>query len=130
MTDTADRATVLQQVSARIEQIESSDTQKNIAAAADILAGLVLDKEIIRKILRTDLMKESVIYQAIKEEGREEGAYFMALQMLSIKLGDLPEEVTTQVNQLSLAKLPGLGLATPSFESVLDLTDWLRAKAS
>ncbi|MCA2592232.1 flagellar assembly protein H, partial [Microcystis aeruginosa CS-558/01A06] len=38
-----------------------------------ILAGLVLNRETIKKILRSDIMRESVIYQDILEEGREEG---------------------------------------------------------
>ncbi|MFM6786420.1 MAG: flagellar assembly protein H, partial [Microcystis panniformis] len=47
--------------------------QSNLAAATSILAGLVLNRETIKKILRSDIMRESVIYQDILEEGREEG---------------------------------------------------------
>jgi len=54
----------------------------------------------------------------------------MALQMLTIKLENLPEAVTAQVQQLSLAQLPTLGLATPGFESVDELMLWLRAEGS
>ncbi|MFN7338595.1 MAG: hypothetical protein ACK5TF_02560, partial [bacterium] len=54
-------------------------------------AGLVLNRETIKKILRSDIMRESVIYQDILEEGREEGkeegkeekARQIALKMLS-----------------------------------------------
>ena len=134
LASTDDRVAMLRQVSTNIQQTEDAEMQKNLMAAADILAGLVLDKEIIRKILRTDLMQESVTYQAIKQEGREEGkeegAHLMALQMLAIKLGDLPEAVTAQVQQLSLAQLPALGLATPGFESVDDLALWLQSEVS
>ncbi|MCA2783168.1 MAG: flagellar assembly protein H, partial [Microcystis sp. M125S2] len=35
--------------------------------------GLVLNRETIKNILRSDIMRESVIYQDILEEGREEG---------------------------------------------------------
>ena len=73
LASTDDRVAMLRQVSTNIQQTEDAEMQKNLMAAADILAGLVLDKEIIRKILRTDLMQESVTYQAIKQEGREEG---------------------------------------------------------
>ncbi|MCA2726934.1 MAG: flagellar assembly protein H, partial [Microcystis sp. M048S1] len=47
--------------------------QSNLAAATSILAGLVLNRETIKNILRSDIMRESVIYQDILEEGREEG---------------------------------------------------------
>ena len=75
-------------------------------------------------------MQESVTYQAIKQEGKEEGAHLMALQMLAIKLGDLPEAMMAQVQQISLAQLPALGLATPGFESVDDLALWLQSEVS
>ncbi|MFM7791250.1 MAG: flagellar assembly protein H, partial [Microcystis panniformis] len=63
----------------------------NLAAATSILAGLVLNRETIKKILRSDIMRESVIYQDILEEGKEKGlqkgkeekARQIALKMLS-----------------------------------------------
>jgi predicted transposase YdaD len=61
--------------------------QSNLAAATSILAGLVLNREAIDKILRSDIMRESVIYQQILEEGQEKGkeekARQIALKMLS-----------------------------------------------
>ncbi|MBD2289788.1 hypothetical protein H6F92_13720 [Microcystis wesenbergii FACHB-1317] len=65
--------------------------RSNLAAATSILAGLVLNRETIKNILRSDIMRESVIYQDILEEGREEGrgegqeekARQIALKMLS-----------------------------------------------
>jgi predicted transposase/invertase (TIGR01784 family) len=47
--------------------------QSNLAAATSILAGLVLNRETIKKILRSDIMRESVIYQDILGEGEEKG---------------------------------------------------------
>jgi predicted transposase YdaD len=44
--------------------------KSNLAAATAILAGLVLSKEIIRSLLREEIMRESVIYQDIREKGR------------------------------------------------------------
>ncbi|BBH42157.1 hypothetical protein myaer102_48000 [Microcystis viridis NIES-102] len=41
------------------------------------------NRETIKKILRSDIMRESVIYQDILEEGREEGA-------LTAKLNSIP----------------------------------------
>jgi predicted transposase/invertase (TIGR01784 family) len=41
--------------------------------AAYLLSGLVLDQKMIGKIIRRDVMRESVTYQAVLEEGREEG---------------------------------------------------------
>ncbi len=72
---------MLSQVSRSLETISQKQVQSNLAA------GLVLNRETIKKILRSDIMRESVIYQDILEEGREEGeeekARQIALKMLS-----------------------------------------------
>jgi hypothetical protein len=47
--------------------------QHEILGAGYLLSGLVLDKSVIGKIIRRDVMRESVTYQAVLEEGREEG---------------------------------------------------------
>jgi predicted transposase YdaD len=70
-------------VSRSLETISQKRVQSNLAAATSILAGLVLNRETIKKILRSDIMRESVIYQDILEEGREEGA-------LTAKLNSIP----------------------------------------
>ncbi|TRT81930.1 MAG: hypothetical protein EWV82_12140 [Microcystis aeruginosa Ma_AC_P_19900807_S299] len=82
---------MLSQVSRSLETISQKRVQSNLAVATSILAGLVLNRETIKKILRSDIMRESVIYQDILEEGREEGkeegkeekARQIALKMLS-----------------------------------------------
>ncbi len=74
---------MLSQVSRSLETISQKRVQSNLAVATSILAGLVLNRETIKKILRSDIMRESVIYQDILEEGREEGA-------LTAKLNSIP----------------------------------------
>lgn len=64
---------VLTQVAKAVEAISDRQLQRNIAAASGILAGLVLKKDVIRKILRSEIMRESVIYQEILEEGEAKG---------------------------------------------------------
>ncbi|NCS79056.1 MAG: flagellar assembly protein H, partial [Microcystis aeruginosa K13-07] len=56
-----------------LETISQKQVQSNLAAATSILAGLVLNRETIKKILRSEIMRESVIYQDILEEGEEKG---------------------------------------------------------
>ena len=82
---------MLSLVSRSLETISQKQVQSNLAAATSILAGLVLNRETIKKILRSDIMRESVIYQDILEEGEEKGlqkgkdekARQIALKMLS-----------------------------------------------
>jgi predicted transposase/invertase (TIGR01784 family) len=65
LTQTEDPAQLLRQVATEIDSIGDRRTQSNVAASASILAGLVLDKDLIQQILRREMMQESVIYQAI-----------------------------------------------------------------
>jgi predicted transposase/invertase (TIGR01784 family) len=47
--------------------------QNNLTASTAILAGLVLEQEVIQRLLKRDTMRELVIYQMIKDEGLQEG---------------------------------------------------------
>ncbi|MEH2247611.1 Rpn family recombination-promoting nuclease/putative transposase [Nostoc sp.] len=70
---TDDRASRLQQVAQEIIAIPDQRLQSNVAAATAILAGLVLEKGLIQRVLRRDYMRESVIYQEIEAEAKAEG---------------------------------------------------------
>jgi len=73
LSQTNDPTMVLTQVAIAVEAISDRQLQRNIAAASGILAGLVLKKDVIRKIFRSEIMRESVIYQEILEEGEAKG---------------------------------------------------------
>jgi predicted transposase/invertase (TIGR01784 family) len=53
--------------------VSISSLQSDIAAATAIISGLALSKEIIQRLLRSEIMKESVIYQEILLEGEVRG---------------------------------------------------------
>jgi predicted transposase/invertase (TIGR01784 family) len=73
LSRTTDRSAVLKQVADRIDKIGDKTRQNNVAASTSVLAGLVLEQQLIQRLLRNDIMKESVIYQAILKEGEEKG---------------------------------------------------------
>jgi len=73
LSQTSNPEETLQQVARQIEQIEDRRVQSNLAASTAVLAGIVLDKDLIKRLLRSDIMQESVIYQDIKAEGKVEG---------------------------------------------------------
>ena len=62
--------------------IADQSVQSNVAAATSILAGLVLEKGVIQRVLRKDIMQESVIYQEIREEALVEGVQRVAVNLL------------------------------------------------
>ncbi len=63
----------MREVGTVIDSIGDRQMQNHLTASTAILAGLVLDQEVIQRLLRRDTMRESVIYQMIKDEGLEEG---------------------------------------------------------
>ena len=58
----------MQQISALIEEIANKREQSHVVATTAILAGLVLNKQFIQRVLRREIMRESVIYQDIRAE--------------------------------------------------------------
>lgn len=73
LSNTADPEETLRQVADRIASISDKTLQSRISASTYITSGLVLSKEIINRLLRSEMMKESVTYQAILEEGEAKG---------------------------------------------------------
>ncbi len=68
-----DKTQTLREVSSIIDTMEDRREQSNIAAATSILAGLVLNKEVIRAFIRKEIMQESVIYQDIVAKATAKG---------------------------------------------------------
>lgn len=124
-----DKESVLAQVVDELEQITDPRKQSNLVAATSILAGLELEEQTIRRLIRSPVMRESTMYQSILREGRAEGRTIegkaLVLRQLTRKLGNLSPEVTAKVNALSLEGLEALGEALLDFTSVEDLESWL-----
>ena len=67
---TEDRIGVLQQVSTLIQELPRRE-QSNLFAVTSVLAGLKLEKAVIQRLMRSEIMKESVIYQDILAQGEQ-----------------------------------------------------------
>jgi predicted transposase YdaD len=128
-----DQENLLWQIAQEIEQISDNREQSNVAVSTAILAGLVLNKEIIQRLLRKDIMKESVIYQDIRDEGLQEGLQRgeakMVLRQLNRRIGGISPELSAQITSLSLEQLENLGEALLDFQSRQDLEQWLENQA-
>jgi predicted transposase/invertase (TIGR01784 family) len=135
-TDTPDE--LLRQVAEQVHTIESTQQRQESSAYSQILAGLRFNKSLIRQIFREGIMRESVIYQEIlqegeqvgeqrgRTEGRTEEARSLVLRQLSRRVGTLPASAEAQVQALELPQLEALGEALLDFAGLNDLTDWLR----
>ncbi|MFO0049883.1 MAG: Rpn family recombination-promoting nuclease/putative transposase [Pseudanabaena sp.] len=73
LSQTNNTEETLRQVARQIENITDKQVQSNVAASTAIMSGIALNKEIIQRLLRSEIMKESVIYQEILLEGKAEG---------------------------------------------------------
>jgi len=123
-------ATLLEQVADRVDTIEEPQQQRNISACVEILAGLKFDSDFIRRFLREELMRESVVYQEILQAGLQQGLQrekSLILRQLEHRLGLLAPELREQVQRLSIMQLEELGEALLDFSSPPDLVSWLQA---
>jgi predicted transposase/invertase (TIGR01784 family) len=121
LTKTNDATETLKEVVKLIDNIEDTKVKSNVTAATAIIAGLGLDKQVIQRLLRSDLMKESVIYQEILLQGEARGeakgkaagilegevkaANQIALNMLN---SGISMDLIVQVTGLSLAQIQRL----------------------
>lgn len=77
--------------------------------------------------------EETQFYRSIKQEGREEGEQRgrekgernLILRQLNRRIGELSQEVRSQIETLSLEQLENLGEALLDFNSMADLQTWL-----
>jgi predicted transposase/invertase (TIGR01784 family) len=128
---------LLAQVAQKVNQIEDPEQRQNLASCTGILPGLRFEENLIRSLLREDIMKESVFYQSILREGKEEGikegkkegskeeAKKLVLRLLNLTLGELEPRLLHKIETLSLSQLEELAAALLDFSEPEDLEAWL-----
>jgi predicted transposase/invertase (TIGR01784 family) len=107
----------LRQVAAQIENINDRQVQSSVAASTAIISGIALSREIIHRLLRSEIMKESVIYQEIllegqakgKAEGKAEGSVEATNQIaLNMLRSNVAVELVAQFTGLTLKQVQKL----------------------
>jgi predicted transposase/invertase (TIGR01784 family) len=132
---TASSEELLERTAAEVSKIESESLRREISGYAQLMAGLRFDKKLIYQVFREDMMRESVIYQDIlqqgeqkgRQEGRQEGELALILRQLTRRVGAVSPKAEAQIRTLSLAPLDALGEALLDFSQPSDLDDWLQA---
>ncbi|MFH7030035.1 MAG: Rpn family recombination-promoting nuclease/putative transposase [Heteroscytonema crispum UTEX LB 1556] len=122
LSQTDNKGETLQKVAEAIAQINDNRMRSNVAASTSVLAGLVLNKELIKQILRGELMRESVIYQDILQEGE----FSLVMRQLRRRVGTVPPALQVKIQALPLPVLENLGEALLDFSGLADLEAWLR----
>jgi predicted transposase/invertase (TIGR01784 family) len=141
LAQTDEPESILRTVAARIEEIGAGKVQADLAASASILAGLVLNRDLVKQILRRDIMRESVIYQDILAEGeikgkteglvegevkgRVEEAKGLVVRQLTRKFGNVSPDLLAKIETLPLERVESLGEDLLDFTSIDNLEQWL-----
>jgi predicted transposase/invertase (TIGR01784 family) len=145
LANTSERVEVLRQVADRAEAIAETSVRADVMAASAVLAGLVLEKDSIRQILRSDAMRESVIYQDILQEGErkglqegerrglqegerrglQRGLLTTILRLMVRKFGQVDGLRRDRIEKLSVELLGDLTEAILDFERLEDFDTWL-----
>ncbi len=126
---------LLQQVAQQVSTIESSQQRQELSAYAQLIAGLRFDKTLIRQVFQEGIMRESVIYQEIlqegavqgKAEGILEGEQAVILRQLARRIGHIPDDLQSKIQALSLYQLEALAEALLEFTQPTDLLHWLKS---
>ena len=116
---------VLREVARCIETIADERQQNNIAASTAILAGLVLEQEFIQTVLRQDIMRESVIFQAIEKDATQREALSLVSRLVKRRFGTLKPTLQAQFQGLSIEQLEELAELLFDFSGEADLMNWL-----
>lgn len=123
---------MLRQVVERLAELPNLAEKNNLMAATSILSGLRLEGNVISRLIRSEMMRESVIYQDILAEGEQIGeqrgelkeAQILILRQLARRVGNISPELQVRVKALSLDRLEELGEALLDFTGLADLEGW------
>jgi predicted transposase/invertase (TIGR01784 family) len=133
LTRTTSPQRLLSQVAQSVARISDRNTKQDIAAYAEILAGLKFEKGLIRQFLSEDAMQESVIYQDIlqkgrregqeqgKEQGKKEEAFRFLMRQLTRRFGEIDSSIIERIQVLSTEQLEVLGEEFVDFSTISDL---------
>jgi predicted transposase YdaD len=80
--ESEDAEETLRQATQIINRVADPIAQANLMAASGILAGLKLEEEVIYRLVRRDIMQESVVYQSIQREAEARKQREIALNFL------------------------------------------------
>jgi predicted transposase YdaD len=116
------------QVASEVSKIEPEAQRREMVSYVQVMAGLRFNKTLIKRLFREDIMQESVIYQEIFETGEQRGIQrerSFILRQIVKKVGELPQDIRSSIELLSIDLLEALGEDLLDFSSLQDLQNWL-----
>jgi predicted transposase/invertase (TIGR01784 family) len=133
LTQTQDPERLLDRVVQQVAALAEADERREVSGYVQLMAGLKYDKSTIRRVFREGMMRESVIYQEIFQEGeqvgeargRQTGQRSLILLLLQQRIGPVSAAQTERMSQLTLEQMEALALALFNFTTAADLENWL-----
>jgi predicted transposase/invertase (TIGR01784 family) len=137
LCEAEDKMQLLDRVAGEVSKIPQNQQREVISNCTQILAGLRFKKDLIREIFTGGIMRESVIYQEILEEGIQRGlqqgqlegkqqeALAFIMRQLRRRVGIIETQVQEKIQKLSVSKLEDLGEDLLDFSTVADVINWL-----
>ena len=86
LTNSKNPNTLLQQISAKINNLEDIEQRQILGSCTSILAGLRFDKILVNSLFQEEIMKGSVIYQDILQKGERKGEIKEGLKLVMLLL--------------------------------------------
>lgn len=129
----ADSVDAVSQARALLSRAQAQDrTDPKIPAIIELIETVVVYKfpqlkraEIERMLGLSDL-KETKVYQEALQEGEQRGEQKLVLRLLTLRIGEIPAELRSQIETLSLEQTEALGEALLDFTERADLKEWLQ----
>ncbi|MGI0481007.1 Rpn family recombination-promoting nuclease/putative transposase [Geminocystis sp. CENA526] len=128
---------LLSQVAEKVNAIENQRQKSNISACVELLAGINYSEELIKMYLHDDILKESVTYQRILNDGVTKGeklgekkgekneAIALISRLLKKRFGEDSETIKPRLNTLSVEQLELFGESLFDFNCFEDAIAWL-----
>jgi predicted transposase/invertase (TIGR01784 family) len=139
LTESEEPTIRLREITKGLDTIENPGMRANLMAATAVFAGLVMEPEMIKTILRSDIMKESAFYQDILQEGlqeglqmgrqeglqmgRQEGEVALLMRLLVKRFGNVSESIQSRLTQASIADLERWGDRILEAKTLTDIFD-------
>jgi predicted transposase/invertase (TIGR01784 family) len=119
LTQSSDPELKLRQVAEVLEAITDNRVKANLMTASSVFGGLVLKPELIKTILRSEIMKESAVYQEILQEGEQRG--LLKGEQLGLLKGEQLGLLKGKLETIPLLKKLGLSIAEIAEELKIDV---------
>ncbi len=125
-------AVTLDEIPQQLGEVSEIELALNIANLANLTVAELEEVQRRAMLLQDERGRLTYAKEEGKEEGREEGqlteARALVSRLLKKRLGEIPADITNQIENLSLKNLENLGEDLLDFNSLADLEQWLNSR--